>query len=272
MNLFNHYKQRENHCTNILMNLLSMRESDLLQPFLNELLHNVSVLDYNDVRFLLFAQHPPERKMPHEFLVGVAPFPRKETIDKIIPNPGSIPDAWIIGKNFTILFEFKVTGMLDEAQLASHKEKLSPNCQIIEFTWKQVGEVLRRLNHKDGTTQWLIEQFCEVISEFESPRPASGMPKEIIRFNGPKTTEPYFIITGNKRLKTYNVDVKLPMGEPQRLLNDGVGIEANRRWIRQYIQSSGNPIAFLGEDSLVIDYTIDPDRDPKKNKFQRWIL
>ncbi|MBB6691046.1 hypothetical protein H7B90_06475 [Cohnella xylanilytica] len=268
MNLFNHYKQRENHCTNILMSLLAMNEAALLWPFLEQLIPGAAELDYGDVRFLLFAEHPPAETKPFEVIVGVAPFPRKETEDTA-PNPGSIPDAWIVGENFTLLFEFKVTGTLNAAQFAAHRVKLSPNAREIEVTWKQVGEALRRLPAR-GTEKWLIEQFCEVIAELESPRPASRMPKQVISGRKARLDEPYFIITGNKRMGVYTVDVVQPNAPVHRLFANGNGIQSSRRWIQQFIHGSEEPESYMVEEDTVIDCCVDPDRE--KPAWNRWRL
>ncbi|GIO15371.1 hypothetical protein J19TS2_49260 [Cohnella xylanilytica] len=268
MNLFNHYKQRENHCTNILMSLLAMNETDLLRPFLEQLIPGAAELDYGDVRFLLFAEHPPAETKPFEVIVGVVPFPRKETEDTA-PNPGSIPDAWIVGEHFTLLFEFKVTGSLNTAQFAAHRAKLSPNAREIEVTWKQVGEALRRLPAR-GTEKWLIEQFCEVIAELESPRPASGMPKQVISGRKAQPGEPFFVITGNKRLGMYTVDVVRPNAAAKRVLAYGTGIQASRRWIQDFIRRSEDPEAYMVEGDVVIDCCEDPDRE--KPAWNRWRL
>ncbi|MGU3473178.1 hypothetical protein ACLBWT_18770 [Paenibacillus sp. D51F] len=269
MNLFTHYVHRENHCTNILMNLLAMNNAVLLRPFLERLLIEAEAFDYNGVSFTLFAEHPPAEVKPYEFIIGIAPFNRKFSKEEAAPNPGSIPDAWITGENFSLLLEFKVSGTLNDAQFTSHRRKLSPAARVVEVTWRQVGEALRNLQ-AGAETAWLISQFCEVIEDLESPRPSSGMPRQIISGRRAQTNEPFFVITGNKQLGAYTVDVVRPEGAAKRLLTNGTGIQANRRWIQQFIQSSENPGIYLAEGEVVIDCCVDPDR--KKPAWNSWRL
>ncbi|WP_217562649.1 hypothetical protein [Paenibacillus sp. GbtcB18] len=268
MNLFTHYRQRENHCTNVLLNLLAMNEAILLKPFLEKLIPGAKKLVLKDVRFLLFTENPPAEIKPFEYVIGVAPFLRKKTQEETIPNPGSIPDAWILGQNFTLQFEFKVTGALNNAQSAAHREKL-PNAQEVEITWKQVGKALRGLQ-AEGTTKWLIDQFCEVIADLESPRPASGMPKQIISHRKAQPNEPFFVISGNKRLGKYNIENVSPGAQERKLLTNGIGIQESRRWIQKYIQSNEEPGIYLTEDNVVIDCCIDPDS--RIESWNRWRL
>lgn len=269
MNIFSYYKQLENHCTNILMNLLAMNDAELLRPFLDRFIPGAAGLAIGEVFFSLFTEYPPAGAKRYEYIIGIAPFLRKESEKEVSPNPGSIPDAWIVGENFRLLFEFKVSGTLNDGQFAAHGAKLSPNAGQIELTWKQIGEAMRSFELV-GQRKWLIDQFCELIAEFESPQPASGMPKQIISRRKAQPNETYFVINGNQRSGIYTVDVVRP-GEPaQRILDKGTGIQSNRRWIQQYIQGSNNMSSFLDVDGLVIDCCESPGR--RKPEWNRWPL
>ena len=254
MNLFSHYKQRENHCTNILMNLLFENQNQLLQPFLQKFVPEAVLFNYSGTQFMLFTEHPPAERKQYEYLIAVAPFPRKKVEEEITANPGSIPDAWIVGENFTMVFEFKISGSIDEEQFAAHRKKLSLECREMVVTWKQIGEFLSGLD-VDPTMNWLIGQFSDAILEFESPRQASGMPRQVFSRRRAQPDEPYFVITGNKRFGTYRIEVVLPSEEPRLLLERSTGIMECRRWINRYIQECGNSTIYLAADEAVIDFS-----------------
>lgn len=268
MNIFSHYTHRENHVTNILMNLFSLNESQLLKRFANRFLPQVDHLEFGTPKYLLFTESADVDSKEFEYAVTIAPFPRKVIEGELKPNPASIPDAWVIGDNVLFQFELKVTGSIDEAQYASHRSKLSAGHREIEILWKEMVVFLRQ-SQPDSTISYLIEQFADVIMNFESPKPSSGMPKQIFSQRRANPGEPYFVLTGNARIP-YKIEFSSP-GESPILLTKGIsGPQPARKWINNYILRSNNPSAYITEDNAVIDHCINPDKT--EQKWNRWYL
>ncbi|TDF92948.1 hypothetical protein [Paenibacillus piri] len=118
---------------------------------------------------------------------------------------------------------------------------------------------------------FLLEQFVNVISELESPRPASGMPKQIINRRKARQGEPFFITSGNARIGIYTVAVMLPgSSQPETIATGLGGIQESRRWIERYIEGDNDPDKFVMPDRVVIDRCDNPDR--LKPEWNRWIL
>lgn len=267
MNLFTHYKQLENHYTNILMNLLSMNESHLLKLFVHRFLPHADELVLQDLQYVLFSEYAAAASKKFEYVLAIAPFPRKISEEEILPNPGSIPDAWVLGENVNILIEFKVTGTIDEAQFAAHRRKLSPDCRIIEITWNQIGLFMQEVE-VDSSTRFLLDQFTAIIKDLKSTRTSSGMPR--LRKSGrqAKSNEPYFIITGSAALGRYRIDVVLPNRHKLSISTSQASIMGARRWIEQFIKKSDNPDIYLTSDNEFIDKCVKPGRD--KDEWNRW--
>lgn len=87
----------------------------------------------------------------------------------------SIPDAWIHGKYFSLLLEFKIRGTLDEAQLVAHEEKLSSCKGIIRLGWNNVIDALEAIkNEANDLQKFLIDEFNTITLTFNKRRQASG--------------------------------------------------------------------------------------------------
>jgi len=264
MNLFTHYKQRENHCTNILLNLCSLDGSRLLKMFAQHFLPQGGDLNFGDPRYVLFSSIEAEQK-EYQYAVAIAPFPRKHSDEPA--NPESIPDAWVLGENVSILFEFKISGTINEAQFRAHRNKFSANCYEVEITRKEIEQFLKQVE-VDSVMSFLINQYTTVIMDLESHRSLSGMPKQIVSKKKARSDEPFFIITGNARIGQYRVEVELPTCQRKELCEGLGGIQESRRWIERYIQQSSEPLIYKTKENMVIDHCINPGRT--KNDWNRW--
>ncbi|MED0660981.1 hypothetical protein [Bacillus smithii] len=81
------------------------------------------------------------------------------------------------------MFEFKIRGSLDEAQISAHKKLLSPHAKIIRLQWSDVIHVLQNIlaNEPIGDVEnFLITNFLEVSKNFKQKRRSSGMPPRIV--------------------------------------------------------------------------------------------
>ncbi|MDQ0896358.1 MULTISPECIES: hypothetical protein [unclassified Paenibacillus] len=267
MNIFNHYKQKENHYSNILMTLLSLDNSRLLKQFSQKFLPQADKLNFGEPQYVLFSESAGVTPRDFEYLLAIAPFPRKK--NELRNNSDSIPDAWVVGENVTILFEFKVTGTIDEAQFSAHRRKLSTSCQEIEVSWKEIARFLEEAE-VDSTLAFLIEQFAAIIMDLKSPRPSSGMPKYRTSGRKARHDEPYFVITKNANIeKNYQIHIVLPGKQQESLSEDQTGIMDARRWIVRYIKQADDPSVYLTLDNEFIDKCIKPERiDPSWNRWE----
>lgn len=248
-----------------------MDDSRLLKLFAQKFLPMANNLAFGDTpRILLFSEYHTAEPKEFEYALAVAPFPRKTSEEEILPNSASIPDAWVFGENVTILFEFKVTGTINEAQFASHRRKLSAGCREIEISWKQIGQFFREVE-AEGAMAFLLKQFEDVISDLISPRPTSGMPKQIISRRKAQTGEPYFIITGNATIGKYDVAVSVPRHNKLETITEGLGgIQESRRWIERYIEEADEPAIYLASGNVVIDHCVSPGR--ARQEWNRWYI
>ncbi|MEH7515110.1 hypothetical protein V7146_20530 [Gottfriedia acidiceleris] len=215
----------------------------------------------------------PQEYKEYNFIIGIAPY-QKAIVEhnQFEENTGSIPDGWICGKNFNLLFEFKIRGTLDEPQLIAHQKLLKG--KVIQLEWKYVIEALKNvylLNQEKPVQCFLIEQFLDVTSNFKSKRKSSGMPSQIIS-GKVSQDKAYFTITGSKYInRPYVVEIVLD-GKKVELNNNLKGIQEARRWIANYVitNSDNLPINFIGMNTEITDLCIVPGR--KKNNWNQWKL
>ncbi|WP_221563177.1 hypothetical protein [Alkalihalobacillus sp. TS-13] len=236
-------KMEEDYYTNILMYILNYDNYKLLPLFIHKLIGNKSKdFDYNQLGIGLFMKNPPKSSNKYKYIIGIAPYEFHQDNNTLENNMDSIPDAWVYGFNFTLLFEFKIRGNLDEAQLAAHKKKLPNYKGTIRLKWSDVIEALHFIK-KDGNQvqRFLIDEFIASSKDFKIRRKSSGMPKEII---GGRNIEEeiHFIITGSKDTNGYSVDIVLPDGMKKRLINSLSGIQASRKWIAGFIIEMQNQL------------------------------
>jgi hypothetical protein len=184
----------------------------------------------------------------------------------------SIPDAWIYGSNFNLLFEFKIRGTLDDAQLAAHKIKLQNYSGTIMLQWKDVVNSLEYIKDEGNEIQrFLINEFIKSSKLFKSKRRASGMPKEIIGGSN-HTGNLYFRIIGSKEIGVYTVDIVFPRGKEKRLESKLDGIQSSRRWIAKYVLENHNTLQLkdFSKETIITDFCVKPGR--LKNSWNQWRL
>jgi hypothetical protein len=277
MNIFQYQGQEEDHYTNILMNILALNDCKLVKPFLKSLIPSEAhSFNYEGAYVSIRKKHRPQVEKENEFIIGIAPYKNaiheKNTLEE---NLDSIPDAWICGANFNILFEFKIRGSLDEAQISAHKKLLSPHAKVIRLQWSDVTHALQNIlaNEPIGDVEnFLITNFLEVSRNFKQKRRSSGMPSQIISHTK-KENEVYFIITGSKSLGTYTVD-KVVNNKVERINSSLDGIQSARRWIAKYVNENKDrlPLDYQGEQTIINDYCVVPGRPEKKNQWNQWRL
>ncbi|EAR66216.1 hypothetical protein B14911_10792 [Bacillus sp. NRRL B-14911] len=274
MNIFQYQGQEEDHYTNILLNILNYKEQLILQPFINKIIpHESTSFQFENASIHIRKKHCPEPSKQYEYVIGVAPYKSALAHSELEDNSGSIPDAWVCGKNFNLLFEFKIRGTLDEGQISAHKKLLTNGeVEVIRISWDQVFHALAAIQTEDEIIKYLIQNFVELKRKFQSKRRSSGMPKAIIS-NIKKEHELYFTITGSKMSRPYQVR-KHYQGKVELLKGDLDGITAARSFIANYIRTYKEdlPINYFGEETVINDYCIAPGRAEKKNQWNQWRL
>ncbi|MGD6892733.1 hypothetical protein [Bacillus mobilis] len=256
------------------MCILDYKNQLILPQFIKGLITQES----NDFQFSNLSIHIrtkfcPQYQKQHEYVIGIAPYKSGVTHSELEDNSGSIPDAWICGNNFNLLFEFKIRGFLDEGQIVAHKRLMNKeHIQVIRLTWDDVMDSLSSIETDDEILLYLLQKFCELKSKFTSKRRSSGMPKYIIS-HIKKNNELHFIITGSKTHKPYKVE--MVFNENKKLLKDDLsGITAARRFIAQYVYQKKDslPFEYEGNTTEINDYCVVPGRTEKKNQWNQWRL
>ncbi|MFD2442640.1 hypothetical protein ACFSO7_01350 [Bacillus sp. CGMCC 1.16607] len=275
MRIFQYQGQEEDHYTNILMNILARDGCCLAAGFLKGLIPELAQkFNFEEININTRVKYCPQEEKEHEYIIGIAPYTK--AIDKrniYEDNSGSIPDAWICGTNFNLLFEFKIRGVLDEAQIAAHQRLLGENVKIIRITWSDVITVLKTIHtSQDSINHYLLTEFLHVTDNFKSKRRSSGMPTQIIS-NINKENECHFIITGSKKMKVFTIEIMMD-GKKKMLHTNLKGIQEARNWIAKYVYNKHIqiPILFEGMNTEISDYCVVPGRAEKKNQWNQWRL
>jgi hypothetical protein len=272
MNLYKYQGQEEDHYTHVLISILSYNNYQIIEPFVKNLLKDKSKnFNFSNSFTKVRKKACPQESKPLEFVIGIAPYINSTPPSELEDNSGSIPDAWICGENFNLLFEFKIRGTLDKGQISAHKKLLSSkDTKVLEYNWNEVTDSLQKIELDDPVIFFLVQSFIEVIPNFKSKRRSSGMPKQIIS-NINKENELHFIITGSKLSKNYTVD-KVYSSETVQLNQSLNGIQEARRFIAKYILNNYNelPVDFIGQETIINDYCIVPGRNMKKNQWNQW--
>lgn len=263
----------ENHVTNILMNILALKNGKLIKPFLEALLGaKAAKFDFQENKIHLFSAVNPNPNKQYEFILGIAPFMRTNESSKLEEKLDSIPDAWIYGQNYTILVEMKVRGTLDDGQLAAHKRKFTKSAEIIEVTWANVINVLSQLQlQTDSIEGYLVTQFLTEFSEMSDRQHSSGMPKEIIGGKS-KWDETHFIISGSRTTGTYTVDLYRSDGKIERLHEQMAGIQESRRFIANFVCENHEKLGIedIDDETIITDRCVKPGRS--KDAWNQWRL
>lgn len=274
MNIFHYQGQEEDHYTHILMNILEYKDKLILPQFIKELIgHYALDFQFSSVSIHTRRKLCPEPTKPYEIIIGIAPYKKGLTHSELEDNSGSIPDAWICGNNFNLLFEFKIRGTLDEGQISAHKRLIkADDVQVIRISWDNVFESLKAINTNDLILLYLLENFLELKNKFKSKRRSSGMPKAIVSGIN-KSNELYFRITGSRAYRPYKVE--MVYGEKSEIIRgDLSGITVARKYIAQYVEQNKDslPLDYQGDVTEINDYCVAPGRAEKKNSWNQWRL
>lgn len=257
------------------MSILELNNYSLTKKFLESLIpHEVDTFDYSSLQISTRTKYCPQENKEYEYIIGISPYLKAiNNHNKYEDNSGSIPDAWICGANFNLLFEFKIRGVLDEAQISAHKKLLKDCKKVIRLRWTDVTNALKEVyKNADSTERFLVEQFLLVTNNFKSKTKSSGMPKQIISHVN-KSNEPYFVITGSKKVKPYVVEYVFD-GEKIIINSNLSGIQEARRWIAKYINKNKEnlSIPYDGMNTVISDYCVAPGRAENKNQWNQWRL
>lgn len=274
MEIFQYQGQEEDHYTHILMCILDYRSQLILPQFINGLLpQQANNFEYSSLSIHARTKYCPQPPKKYEYVIGIAPYKSGLTHSVLEDNSGSIPDAWVCGENFNLLFEFKIRGVLDEGQISAHKRLINKeDVPVIRLTWDNVMNCLEVIKTDDTVLNYLLQNFLVLKNRFRSKRRSSGMPKEIISHKN-KSDELHFVITGSNEYKPYKVEKVF--GKKIELLKDDLsGITVARKFIAQYVnQHKDNlPINYIGEATVVNDFCVAPGRAEKKNQWNQWRL
>lgn len=273
INIFQYQGQEEDHYTNILMSILELNNFSLTKNFIENLIpEEASQFEFNDLRISPRTKYCPQGNKEYEYIIGISPF--QQALNKrneYEDNSGSIPDAWICGENFNLLFEFKIRGVLDEAQIATHKRLLNDCEKVIRLEWSDVFEAINKIRTGTGSLErYLLDQFLMVTNNLKSKRRSSGMPHQIISHVN-QENEFHFIITGSRNVRPYTVE-QVYKGR-KTIINDSLGgIQDARRWIAKYILKNREslPIVYDGMNTVISDYYVVPGRFENKNQWNQW--
>ncbi|WP_342542430.1 hypothetical protein MHH33_16840 [Paenisporosarcina sp. FSL H8-0542] len=274
MNIFHYQGQEEDHYTNILMNILEYNDKLILPQFIKGLIGLQALnFQFSSLSINTRRKFCPEPTKPHEFIIGIAPYKSGVIHSELEDNSGSIPDAWICGENFNLLFEFKIRGTLDEGQISAHKRLIKKeDIQVIRLSWDNVFHSLEAINTDDLVLLFLVENFLELKFKFQSKRRSSGMPKEIISGIN-RSNDFYFRITGSRAYKPYKVEM-IYNGKAKMIRDDLSGITVARKYIAQYVHQNKDslPLDYQGDVTEITDYCVAPGRAEKLNKWNQWRL
>ncbi|WP_238458044.1 hypothetical protein [Alkalihalobacterium alkalinitrilicum] len=256
------------------MYILTYDNCKILPNFLHNLIPSqAQMMNFTVLITKTRTKHCPQNIKGVEYIIGIAPYKKALPHNPLVDNSGSIPDAWVCGKNFNLLFEFKIRGSLNEGQINAHKRLLHyPNIEVIRLNWDIVFNALHKLDTQDTILNYLIQQFMELKTKFQSKRQSSGMPKGIIGHVN-KDNELYFKITGSKEVKPYRVE-KVYLESQELLSSELKGIQSARRFIASYVYENQSklPLQYIGggEETVVNDYCVVPGRAEKKNQWNQW--
>lgn len=135
MNLFTYHGKKEDHVTNILMNILSLNKR-LCQRFIHLMIDHPDreKMVLHNISFSMDKKKNPNSSAPIGIIIGLNPS-TDTTVkkDMQLGVDASRPDLWIYGENFSILIENKIVGSLNPQQLANHRSKF-PKGVNLEIT------------------------------------------------------------------------------------------------------------------------------------------
>lgn len=169
----------ENNVTKALINVLELSdpESKISEDFIKWLADKASCGFRPRIISNYLLQTRPDRNEYYvsrertKLLLGIVPYGWEQNHIPGKKRPTTRPDAWLIGRNFTILIESKCRGGLDKAQVEKHRELLYPHhekkLRPVEVNWKDIHNRFRKLQKQETCTEksnFLIDQFCEFLN------------------------------------------------------------------------------------------------------------
>jgi len=151
-----------------------------------------------------------------KLLLGIVP-PWINTQDKeptYEPNESeSIPDAWLLCKNCSVLVESKIAGFLNQKQIESHLKLLHANTEVFkQVTWEQIYKIFSRLVVESDVDQFLIHQFCEYL-EFIEMAGFVGFKPEYFEYLRSKKFDYEMKDTIRKAMQTLRLQLKERIGK-----------------------------------------------------------
>lgn len=122
-----------------------------------------------------------------KFMLGIVPKGREDRWEEGIQRDrGTRPDAWLIGKNWTVLVESKLRRGLENAQVNGHKRLLRCNRNPVEVNWKDIHSLMRNLTEGEKCTpkdKFLLTQFCDFL-ELNGLAGFTGLTRQDLDFIG----------------------------------------------------------------------------------------
>jgi len=109
----------------------------------------------------------------------------------------SLPDAWLLGKDWTILIESKYDGGLDRNQVRRHNKILkSKYKKPVVISWRQIYNFFNKNKFKnkpylDARDKFLIDQFCDFLYQ-----------EQLAGFTGLKDAKYFDFFDAKKQQKT----------------------------------------------------------------------
>jgi len=166
----------EDNVTKALINVLELSdpESKLRQRFVEWLSKKANhSLSPRITNYFLQTAEPPNyaeitKSGRTKFILGIVPSGWEHDTKKGWPRKKTTrPDAWLVGKDWTVVIESKCREGLDEAQIEGHRKLLRCRKETAqEVNWKDIHELFDDLAKSDRVTskdKFLLDQFCKFL-------------------------------------------------------------------------------------------------------------
>jgi len=171
-----------NNVTKALINVLELTDGngEICKRFIKWLTREtgVKLVPPKVDKFLLQKKNPGDKYLGRETakrILGIVPHGFTEQIYAENTRPetaASVPDAWLLGKKWTILIESKLHDGLDKNQIKNHKRILRDKQKPVVISWKQLHDFFSKLKDElenegllNPRDELLITQFCEFLSQ-----------------------------------------------------------------------------------------------------------
>lgn len=192
LNILEYQGQEEDHYTHVLMCILDYKNQLILPQFIKGLIpQEATKFQYSNLSIHTRTKYCPQPPKKYGYVIGIAPYRSGLTHSELEDNSGSIPDAWICGENFNLLFEFKIRGALDEGQISAHKRLLKEDVITSEeaapFFYEYYMSVPKRreIDFSDNETRKLwdapLERTAQLIARMPMTHLAKSA-KKLVRY------------------------------------------------------------------------------------------